>query len=85
MLGLPAQGAIGATVFDVSVTGVGVYSTYEFPVGKTLIIRLHSSTQGWSSHLVRIKYCKLVIPGQFQVGCCFVRPLKAEQLRGLLE
>jgi PilZ domain len=83
-LGLPGRDMMTATVFDIGVSGIGLHSNQALPVDKTVIVRLHSSTHGWSSHLVRIKYSREIQPGQFQVGCVFVRPLTSEQLRKLL-
>jgi hypothetical protein len=83
-LGLTSSDMASATLFDLSLSGAGLHAERPFPVGTTLIIRLHSSTQGWTSHLARVKHCKEILPNQYQVGCLFVKPLKPQQLRALL-
>jgi hypothetical protein len=83
-LGVPSSDMASATLFDLSVSGAGLHSERPFPVGKTLFIRLHSSTMGWTSLLARVKHCREILPGQFQIGCLFVKPLNREQLRVLL-
>ncbi len=83
-MGLPPRDMSKASILNVSTAGVGISTEHELPVGKTAIIRLHTTTQGWSSHLVRIKYCNQTETGEFQVGCEFVRPLNEQQLQTLL-
>jgi hypothetical protein len=85
LLGMAAKDLTSARVFDLSTTGVGLILDREFPVGKVLILRLPSSTRGWNSHLVRVKYCRLQADGQFQIGCSFTKPLSAVQLESHLQ
>jgi hypothetical protein len=84
LLGMVPQDLISAQVFDLSTTGVGLVLDQAIPSGKTLIIRLPTSTMGWNSHLVRIKHCTPMDDGRFQVGCSFVKPLSAAQLQAHL-
>jgi len=64
-------------------TGLGLIVSTEFAVDAVLL-RLPNSTQGWTSHLVRVKHCTRLDDGRFQVGCAFARPLSVGQLRSLL-
>jgi hypothetical protein len=83
-LGVSVPDLARADVFDLSVTGIGLVIDREFADNAILLLRLPSSTQGWNSHLVRVKHCQRQDDGRFQVGCAFVKPLKADQLRALL-
>ena len=85
MLGLADHNLIAAKLVDVSVTGVGLILDQEFPVHTSLAIRLPTITQGWSTHLVRVKRCLEVRGGKFEIGCTFVKPLSATQLQGYLQ
>jgi hypothetical protein len=80
LLGAEGPDLTSGQVFDLSVTGVGLVVDRPFPLGKVLVLRLPTSTQGWASHLVRVKRCVAVEGGRFQVGCAFVKPLSVIQL-----
>lgn len=84
-LGLAPAELTSGQVFDLSATGVGLLLEQEFRIGITLVIRLPTSTRGWSSHLVRVKNCQKMEDGRYQVGCAFVKPLSATQLQGHLD
>jgi hypothetical protein len=83
-LGLPADKALPASVLDLSATGVGLLFDHEMAVGALLVVRLPTATEGWASHLVRVKNCRPAEGGQFHVGCAFPKPLRPEQLGALL-
>ncbi len=84
LLGLPADEALPATVFDLSASGVGLLFDHEMAVGALLLVRLPTATQGWASHLARVKNCRPAEGGKFHVGCAFPKPLRPEQLGALL-
>jgi hypothetical protein len=84
LLGVERRDLTSGQVFDLSATGVGIVVDRAFPTGKVLVLRLPTATQGWSSHLVRIKHCAAGEDGLFQVGCAFVKPLSLAQLQAHL-
>jgi hypothetical protein len=83
-LGIPPAHFDSASVFDLSATGVGLIVEREFAIDTKLMIRLPTSTQGWNTHLVRVKNCTVLDDGRYRVGCAFARPLSTAQLRALL-
>ena len=85
MLGLADHGLVSAKLVDLSVTGVGLILEQEFPIHTSLAIRLPTVTQGWSTHLVRVKRCLALRNGTYEIGCTFVKPLSATQLQGFLQ
>lgn len=85
LLGVGSPDLIDGTLFDLSVTGVGLVVPRVFPVGTTLYIRLRSATRGWISHLARVRRCGPDGSGRFQIGCQFVKPLSVQQLQTYLE
>ena len=84
LLGLTPRARVEGQVFDLSSTGVGLLLDHDYPIESALILRLHTATQGWCSHLVRVKRCTEVTPGHYQVGCAFVKPLSVAQLQAHL-
>jgi hypothetical protein len=84
MLGVAREDVTSGQVFDLSATGVGIIAEQPFPANRVLVLRLPTTTQGWSSHLVRIKHCAAVGDGVYQVGCAFIKPLSVSQLQSLL-
>jgi PilZ domain len=84
-LGVSSRDLTSAKLVDLSVTGVGLIVDQAFPVHTSLAIRLPTITQGWSTHLVRVKRCAEVRAGQYEIGCTFVKPLSATQLQGFLQ
>ena len=84
-LGVSSRDLTSAQLVDLSVTGVGLVVDQVFPVHTSLAIRLPTITQGWSTHLVRVKRCVEVGKGQYEIGCTFVKPLSATQLQGFLQ
>lgn len=84
VLGLRARDLTSAALFDLSMTGLGLVTDRAFAVHTTLVIRLPSTTGGWSTHLIRVKRCVEVGPSSFQVGCTFVKPLSVTQMQKLL-
>ncbi len=85
LLGMEPRDLISAKVFDLSTTGVGLVLDRAFPAGRVLMLRLPTSSQGWSSHLVRVKHCSPRADGSFQIGCSFVKPLSGLQLEAHLQ
>jgi hypothetical protein len=85
LLGVRSTGQAGGEVFDLSVTGVGLIVNQEFPPDAVLVLRLPTMTQGWNTHLVRVRRCERLNDGRYQVGCAFVKPLTAGQLQTLLQ
>jgi hypothetical protein len=83
-LGVAPREMASAQVFDISATGLGLVADEPFPLETILVVRLPTKTQGWNSHLVRVKHCQPLETGLFQVGCAFVRPLQPDQLRALV-
>jgi hypothetical protein len=83
-LGVKTPDLATADVFDLSVTGLGLIVPTEFNAGAILLLRLPTATQGWNTHLVRVKHCRRLDDGRFQVGCAFVKPLSVSQLQALL-
>jgi c-di-GMP-binding flagellar brake protein YcgR len=69
-----------ARLFDLSATGIGLMTNRAFPVGKTIVIRIPTLTRGWNSHLVRIKRCRELETGEFEIGGMFVKPLSEQEL-----
>ena len=84
-LGVASRDLADAKLSDLSVTGVGLIVDRAFPVHTSLAIRLPTITQGWSTHLVRVKRCVEVRAGQYEIGCTFVKTLSATQLQGFLQ
>ena len=84
-LGVASRDLTSAKLVDLSVTGVGLIVDRAFPVHTSLAIRLPTITQGWSTHLVRVKRCVEVRAGQYEIGCTFVKTLSAMQLQGFLQ
>ena len=84
LLGLSPRARVEGQVFDLSSTGVGLLLDRDYPVEAALVLRLQTATQGWCTHLVRVKRCTEVAPGHYQVGCSFVRPLSVAQLQAHL-
>src|SRR5262245_12759294 len=74
-----------ARVYDLSRRGVGMIFDREFPAGTVLLVRLPTSTLGWTSHVVRVRHVEAHAPGEFRVGCSFAKPLPAAVLRALLQ
>ncbi len=83
-LGLSPQDMISGQIVDVSLAGVAILTDRVFTPGTTLMVRLRLPTQGWISHLVRVKHSKPAENGQFQTGCSFVKPLRPDQLNSIL-
>src|SRR3954454_1672059 len=69
LLGVKTHDLAGADVFDLSVTGLGLVVPTEFAANTILLLRLPTATQGWSTHLVRVKHCQRLDDGRYQVGC----------------
>jgi len=84
LLGVRSPDLATAEVFDLSMTGVGLTVEQEFATNAILVLRLPTSTQGWNTHLVRVKHCKRLDDGRYQVGCAFVKPLSVSQFQALL-
>jgi hypothetical protein len=84
LLGVARKDLTSAEIFDLSVTGVGIRLDRDLPVGRVLVIRMPTTTHGWTSHLVRIRHCERLDTGRFQMGCAFVKPLTIVQLQALL-
>lgn len=84
-LGIESPDLTDGTLFDLSVTGVGLVISRPFALGTTLLIRLPSSTLGWITHLGRVRRCSPDGSGRFQVGCQFVKPLSVKQLQAYLK
>ena len=84
-LGVSSRELTSAQLTDLSITGVGLMVDHKFPVHTSLAIRLPTITQGWSTHLVRVKRCVEAGVGQYEIGCTFVKPLSATQLQGFLQ
>jgi hypothetical protein len=78
---LEAQDALawGATVRDVSRTGVGLAVCFPFRAGSYLAIDLNGHT-----HLTRVAQVRDRDDGTWQIGCEFVKPLSDAQLEALL-
>ena len=83
-LGVKSPDLATADVFDLSMTGLGLLVPAEFAVNTILLLRLPTATQGWNTHLVRVKHCRRLDDGRYQVGCAFVKPLSVGQLQSLL-
>ncbi len=83
-LGVGSSDRASGEVFDLSTTGVGLRLDQAFPPGSTLVLRLPTTTLGWSSHLVRVIRCDETSAGQFTVGCTFVKPLSLTQFESLV-
>jgi hypothetical protein len=83
LLGVAPRDLAAAQVIDLSTTGLGIALDRALPTGKTLVVRLPTSTLGWGSHLVRVRYCRPE-GGGFLVGCAFVKPLSCKQLQAHL-
>ena len=84
-LGVASRDLTSAKLVDLSVTGVGLVVDQPFPIHTSLAIRLPTTTQGWSTHLVRVKRCVELISGKYEIGCSLVKPLSATQLQGFLQ
>ena len=84
LLGVAPRDLTSAQIFDLSSTGVGMIVDHEVPADVALVIRIRTATQGWNSHLVRIRHSQRLDDGRFQIGCAFVKPLSAAQLQALL-
>src|SRR4051812_5336797 len=84
LLGVRSADLASADVFDLSMTGLGLNVEQEFVANAILVLRLPTSTQGWNTHLVRVKHCTRLDDGRFQIGCAFVKPLSVAQFQALL-
>ena len=71
--------AWGATVRDVSRTGVGLTVCFPFRAGSLLAVDLNGH-----SHLTRVAQVRDRNDGTWQIGCEFVEPLSDTQVQSLL-
>lgn len=83
-LGVKSPDLITATVVDLSLGGVGLLVNRPFDAEDRLVLRLPSVRHGWATHLVRVRHCKEILPGEYLAGCAFVRPLQPTELTNLL-
>lgn len=74
--------AWGATVRDISASGIGLTLCYPFPAGTYLAVDLDlPETRGPApSLLARVVHSQDTPDGMWQVGCEFVKPLTADEL-----
>jgi hypothetical protein len=84
-LGMQQKNLGSARVQDLSVSGVALLFECAFEPDTVLLVRLPTSTLGWTTHLVRIKHIKETAPGHFLAGCAFIKPLTDAELKALLE
>lgn len=83
-LGLHSEDLAGGKVLDLSASGVGLRLTLAIAPGTSLMLRLQSATRGWASYLVKVRHCQELSPGEYHLGCVFIKPLTAVQLQELL-
>lgn len=81
LLGLSARDTVSGRVSNVSQAGVGLLVDKAFAEKAVLMVRLPTKTRGWSSYLVRVRNCRPLGPGQYKLGCEFVKPLTDDQLQ----
>lgn len=70
----------GATLRDVSTTGIGLSLCYPFRAGTYLAVDLPESGGGIRSVLVRVVHAADQPDGTWHVGCEFVQPLTESKL-----
>lgn len=71
--------AWGATVRDLSCTGVGLILCFPFRAGTYLAVDIHGQT-----HLTRVAHVRDRNDGTWHVGCEFVKPLCESALEAIL-
>jgi len=74
--------AWGATVRDISTTGIGLTLCYPFPTGTYLAVELElpEAPERASSFLTRVVHAEDLPDGTWRVGCEFVKPLSDSEL-----
>ncbi|MFQ3648771.1 MAG: PilZ domain-containing protein, partial [Gemmataceae bacterium] len=85
LLGYNPKELTNARMMDLSKSGVAVVVSQPVEVKTHLILRLPTTTHGWSTHLVQVQNCLKLEDGQYKIGCRFVKPLSEEQLAFHLE
>jgi hypothetical protein len=76
----------GATVHDISATGISLRVRCWIKPGTVLVIRLHGKTEKLSRPMpMRVMHATMQADGEWLVGGMFVRSLTEEDLRELLE
>ncbi len=78
--------AWGATVRDISTSGIGLTLCYPFPAGSYLAVDLDlpESRGPAPSLLARVVHAQDMPDGMWQVGCEFVKPLTEGELELVL-
>ncbi|MFO0968202.1 MAG: PilZ domain-containing protein [Gemmataceae bacterium] len=83
---LDAQDALwwGATVRDISASGIGLTICYPFRVGAYLAVDLQSQQTAGRTLLTRVVHVQDRSDGAWQVGCEFVKKLTDSDLEMIL-
>jgi len=86
ILGKPSGESWGASLHDISTTGVSLRVRCWIKPGTVLVVRLHGKGERYSRPLpMRVMHATAHGNGEWIVGGMFVRPLEGEELRQLLE
>lgn len=85
MLGYSSKDLASGRMTDLSTAGVAIVLPQPFAVKTHLIVRLPTTTHGWSTHMVQVQNCMQISEHEYKIGCRFVKPLNEEQLGFHLE
>jgi hypothetical protein len=85
VLGQPSGESWGAHVRDISRTGISLRMRCWMKPGTVLVIRLHGRSEGLSRPVpLRVMHSTAAGDGEWLIGGMFVRPLRDEELRQLV-
>jgi hypothetical protein len=86
ILGKPSGESWGASLYNISATGISLCVRCWIKPGTVLVVRLHGKGERYSRPLpMRVMHATANGSGEWIVGGMFVRPLPDEDLRQLLE
>jgi hypothetical protein len=75
----------GATVFDLSNTGIGLSLCFPFRPGTYLAVDLHGPDGSNRSLLAKVIHARDQADGTWHVGCEFVKPLSDSDVEVMVE
>lgn len=85
ILGKPSGESWGASVHDISATGISLRVRCWIKPGTVLMVRLHGKGERYSRPLpMRVMHATQHAEGEWIVGGMFVRPLTDDEFRQLL-
>jgi len=86
VLGQPSGESWGASVHDISTTGISLRVRCWIKPGTVLVVRLHGKGERYSRPLpMRVMHATSNGDGEWIVGGIFVRPLHDEDIRSIVD